>query len=167
MQYYVDSSSGAVIGVHYGEPVEPPDGWLLIEGPDGNPTDVFYDETGIQLKPEKPTVTAYWHSELKEWREPEPLPEPPKPPSWGGFYKDFLTTAAYSVILEVSAQSLEANTVFTNLSNALLLASQGFANINAIQSAFDSLLSLTEFTEDDKLEVLDLVEQHSVSLNVQ
>jgi hypothetical protein len=82
-QYYVDSNTHAITGLHYGDPIIPPDGWLLLEGPDGSPTDVYYDGTAIQFKPARPSETAYWDYEANSWQEPPPLPPPPVLPNWG------------------------------------------------------------------------------------
>ena len=81
MYYWIQSDQ--IVGVSDSDSVGIPPTCTLVEGPGDSVHAVYYDGTAIQLKPERPSDTAYWDSATNTWQEPPPPPPPPVVPNWG------------------------------------------------------------------------------------
>jgi len=81
MYYWI--AGNEIAGTSNDASVTPPTGCTLVEGPDASRDDLYYDGTAIQLKPERPSDTAYWDSITNTWQESPPPPPPPVVPNWG------------------------------------------------------------------------------------
>jgi len=81
MYYWIQDNQ--IVGTSDSLDVGTPTGFSLVEGPDASRDDLYYDGTAIQLKPERPSDTAYWDNATNTWQEPPPPPPPPVVPNWG------------------------------------------------------------------------------------
>ena len=80
MHYWICDSE--IVGNSDSDQVGSPQGWILVEGPDASRDDLYYDGTAIQLKPERPSDTAYWDNATNTWQEPPIPPDLPPSPNW-------------------------------------------------------------------------------------
>ena len=82
MFFFVDQDN-QIVGYCNDESVGIPSGFSLVEGPDASRDDLYYDGSAIQLKPDRPSDTAYWDNATNTWQELPPPPPPPVLPNWG------------------------------------------------------------------------------------
>ena len=97
MYYWIDGNE--IAGISNDASVTPPTGCTLIEGPNASRDDLYYDGTAIQLKPDRPSDTAYWDNATNTWQEPPPPPLPPVLPNWGNLADRLVADIAILAIL--------------------------------------------------------------------
>ena len=81
MYYWIQDNQ--IVGTSNSADIDAPTGFTLVEGPDGSRDTLYYDGAAIQLKPDRPSDTAYWDDATNTWQEPPPPPPPPVVPNWG------------------------------------------------------------------------------------
>lgn len=158
MRYYVNESN-EIMGSHEGDPITPPDGLQLIEGPDTAINALYYDGTAILPKPDRPTDTAIWDNASHSWVEPPRPPEPVPTPDWGAL--------GDALVADIDILSkLAANPLFSALTSRLQTLRQGGAMGDP-----EPLIALWNnhsysFTAAERKRFNDLAAEHHIPLRV-
>lgn len=158
--YYVDET-GIIVGNHEGEPINPPSGLQLIEGPEASISELYFDGTAILLKPERPSNTAIWEDTTHSWVEPPAPPEPEPVPNWAALGDALVADLAI-------LNKLAANPLFAALVGRLQTLRQGAA---VAVSDPEPLIGLWNnhsysFTNAERTRFNDLATEHHIPLRV-
>jgi hypothetical protein len=158
MQYLV--LDGEVVGVAQGE--EPMGQATIHDGPDGEISQLYFDDGEVKLKPPAPPE-GWWDPEAKEWRTPAPLPELPAGPDWEGFANALRGGPIWAKFYNAGTKDLRCNLAGTLLLNTLTgtrnLADLEFA-IAELLAAMDEAAGVTPLTANQKATLDGLLVEH-------
>jgi hypothetical protein len=95
---------------------------------------------------------------LAEGNTPEPAPPPPPPgPDYLAFWDALMVSSVYSSIRDQSLTSLPMNTFATEFIALIGDAKAGRPSEAAIQQSINAILGTGTFTEDDLIELTDVL----------
>jgi len=96
--------------------IQLPDGWEIHEGPDLDPSLVFWDGQQVQAKPTQPTEGHRWDGDTNTWLLPA---MPLKDNDWERLQASFRGTALMGKCFTAAGQDLTCNAAFTMLYGAI------------------------------------------------